>query len=167
MAQVNRLIETYGEELTRLNGFSDSQLNFNEFIDAFVGVDTVADASIDGNANISSADIVTLENEMSKPQAKLLAFNKIFHELVKRYGLSVANEWLTREWIGELYLHDAASSTFKSYCYSYDLTRLANEGLFFLRNFNNKAPEHLTTYTDFVGEYISYTANRSSGAKVA
>jgi hypothetical protein len=49
-------------------------------------------------------------------------------------------------------------------CYAYDLTRLATEGLFFLKNYNNQAPKHLTTFTDDVIEYISYMSNRSSGA---
>ena len=49
-------------------------------------------------------------------------------------------------------------------CYAYDLTRLATEGLFFLKNYNNQAPKHLTTFMDDVIEYISYMSNRSSGA---
>ena len=49
-------------------------------------------------------------------------------------------------------------------CYAYDLSRLATEGLFFLKNYNAKAPNHLTTFIDDVVEYISYMSNRSSGA---
>lgn len=49
-------------------------------------------------------------------------------------------------------------------CYAYDLTRLAEEGLFFLKNYNNQPPKHLTTFIDDVIEYISYMSNRSSGA---
>src|SRR5690606_35027519 len=50
------------------------------------------------------------------------------------------------------------------YCYAYDLSRLAREGLFFLKNYNNKPPKHLTTFIDGVIEYISFMSNRSSGA---
>ncbi len=49
-------------------------------------------------------------------------------------------------------------------CYAYDLTRLATEGLFFLKNYNPQPPKHLTTFIDDVVEYISYMSNRSSGA---
>ena len=49
-------------------------------------------------------------------------------------------------------------------CYAYDLTRLATEGLFFLSNYNNEPPQHLTTYFDDVVEYVSFFCNRSSGA---
>jgi ribonucleoside-triphosphate reductase len=102
---------------------------------------------------------------MPKPHRKLIAFNKIFHEMQKAYGFKAANEWIEREWKGELYLHDADTSTFKSYCFAYDLKELAERGLFFLGdNFNPKPPKHLTTFIDFVKEYINFASNRTSGA---
>lgn len=163
-AHFKRLCEDYGDNIRMLNGFSKEQLNYTTFIDNFIDKNTVADASIDGSSNVNHKDIVSLENEMSKPHSKLLAFNKIFYELKKKNGLKVAQEWLEREWIGEYYLHDAYSSTFKPYCYAYDLDRLAKEGLFFIKDFNSKPPKHLTTFVDFVGEFVSWNCNRTSGA---
>lgn len=154
----------FGSDMARLNGFSDAQLSYTDFIDNFVDKQTVADASVDGNANVGHKDIVSLENEMSKPHSKLLAFNKIFYELKKTYGYRTAVEWLRNEWDGHFYLHDAYNTTMKPYCYAYDLEKLVNEGLYFIDNFNAKAPQHLTTFTDFVAEFISYCCNRSSGA---
>lgn len=72
--------------MARINGFADSQLSYTDFIDNFIDEDTVADASIDGNSNVSHKDIVTLLSEMPKPHRKLLAFNKIHCELQKRFG---------------------------------------------------------------------------------
>lgn len=63
-----------------------------------------------------------------------------------------------------MYLHDAPSASKKPYCYSYDLTRLATEGLFFLKNYNNEPPQHLDTFNDDFVEYVSWNANRTSGA---
>lgn len=162
--QFDRLTKEYGEDLARLNGFGEKQLDYTEFIDNFIDSKVVADASIDGNANVGHKDIVTLENEMSKPHSKLLAFNKIFYELKKKYGFQTAKQWLEDEWVGKFYLHDSNSSSFRSYCFAYDLTKLAKEGLFFIKNFNNLPPKHLNTFTDFVGEYVSWACNRSSGA---
>lgn len=162
----NRLQNEYGTEMASLNGFGDNQLSYTDFIDNFIDKEKdLADASIDGNANVGHKDIVTLENEMSKPHSKLLAFNKIYYEMQKKYGFKRANEWLKNEWIGNLYMHDAPSTTFKSYCYAYDLESLATRGLFFIDNFNAVPPQHLTTFTDFVGEFISYNCNRTSGEK--
>ena len=160
----NKLVSEYGEDLAKLNGFGSSQLSYTDFIDNFVDKQTVADASIDGNANVGTKDICSLTAEMSKPHSKLLAFNKIFYELNKKYGLQTANEWLENEWDGHFYLHDAASSTYVPYCFAYDIENLVNKGLYFIDNFNAQPPKHLTTFTDFVGEFVSWTSNRSSGA---
>ena len=162
----NKMQETYGEEMAKLNGFADSQLSYTDFIDQFVDKQTVADASIDGNANVGHKDIVTLLHEMSKPHQKLLGYNKIFYEMNKKYGFKDANNWLRNEWDGHFYLHDAPTTSFFSYCFAYDLEDLVNKGLFFIENFNAQPPQHLTTYIDFVGEFVSWNCNRTSGAKL-
>lgn len=160
----NRLHTEYGEKLAKLNGFSDKQLNYTEFIDNFIDKETVADASIDGNANVGNKDIVTLMNEMAKPHQKLLAANKIYHELCKAYDKKTADKWFEAEYKGYLYLHDFSTSSFVSYCFAFDLKDLAEKGLFFIDNFNAEPPKHLITFVDFVKEFISYNCQRSSGA---
>lgn len=160
----NKMKAKYGEEFERLNGFSDGQLSYTDFIDNFIDSETVADASVDGNANVSSKDIRTLMNEMPKPHRKLLAYNKIYYEINKKYGFKTANEWLEAEWSKALYMHDADTSTFVPYCFAYDLKDLAERGLYFLNNFNAEPPRHLPTFIDFVKEFISFNSNRTSGA---
>ena len=162
--QFNKLQAEFGEEFARLNGLGDEQLSYTDFIQNFIDTETVADASIDSNANVSSKDMRTLMNEMPKPHRKLLAYNKIYYELNKKYGFKVANDWLRAEWSKALYIHDADTATFLHYCFAYDLKDLAEKGLFFLNNFNYEAPKHLSTFVDFVKEFISFAANRSSGA---
>lgn len=160
----NKMKAKYGEEFERLNGFSDGQLSYTDFIDNFIDSETVADASVDGNANVSSKDIRTLMNEMPKPHRKLLAYNKIYYEINKKYGFKTANEWLEAEWSKALYMHDADTSTFVPYCFAYDLKDLAERGLYFINNFNAEPPRHLPTFIDFVKEFISFNSNRTSGA---
>lgn len=159
----NKIIEKYGEEFEYLNGFHDTQMNYSDFIDGFVDKN-ISEITIDANANANNKDIASLLSEKGKSHDKLLAFNKIFYEMNKKYGLNDAREWLESEYNGAYYLHDAPSSTYKPYCYAYDLTRLATEGLFFLNNYNSQPPQHLTTYLDDVIEFVSYMCNRSSGA---
>lgn len=160
---MDHLSYRYGEDFEKLNGFHETQMNFSDFMDAFVDKN-VADVTIDPNANVGSKDIRSLLSEKGKSHDKLFAFNKIFSQLKKRYGLGVAKEWLETEYNGGFYLHDASSTTYLPYCYAYDLTRLAEDGLFFLKNYNSKPAKHLTTFLDDVIEYISYMSNRSSGA---
>lgn len=162
--EFSRLCEEHGEKLAELNGFGEKQLNYTDFIDNFVDKAVVADASIDGNANVGHKDIVSLEYEMAKPHSKLLSFNKIFCEMRKKYGLKTARDWLHEEWDGHFYLHDAYNSTFKSYCYAADIEKVVERGLFFIPGFNCQPPKHLITFTDFAAEFISWACNRQSGA---
>ena len=162
--QYNKLQAEFGTDIARINGFDDGQLSYTDFLDNFVAETTVADASIDGNSNVGHKDIVTLEKEMPKPHEKLIAFHKIYLEIQKKYGFQAANEWLRAEWVGELYMHDANTTSFKHYCFAYDLKDLAEKGLYFIEGRNAEPAQHLTTFVDFVKEFISYASNRSSGA---
>ena len=154
----------YGEEFLAINGFTKGHLNLSGFIDNFITADTVADVSVDGNANVGNKDMRTLMNEMPKAHRKLLAYNKIYYETKKKYGKDTADEWFELEWNKALYCHDADTSTYLHYCFAYDLKDLAEKGLYFLNHFNAEPPQHLSTFVDFVKEFISFASNRSSGA---
>ena len=162
--QFNKMLSTYGEEFAQLNGFGDSQLSYTDFIQNFIDSNNVADASVDGNANVGHKDIVSLINEMPKPHQKMLSFNKIYYEINKKYGFKTANDWLEAEWNKSLGMHDAHSASMVPYCFAYDLKDLAERGLYFIENFNAEPPKHLETFVDFVKEHCSYTCNRSAGA---
>ena len=164
--QVNKLKEKYGEEITRINGFSDEQLDYTCFIDNFVDSETVSQATIDESANISTGtkDVRNLLDEMSKPHSKLLSLNKIYYEIKKAYGKKTANKWLEDEWSGAIYTHDAPSASFYSYCYAYELKGLAEKGLYFLPKSNTEPPKHLTTFMAHLREFIVWVSNRTAGA---
>lgn len=160
-----KMKEEYGDDFSDLNGLSDEKLSFSDFMDSFVDEETVADASVDGSSNVSNKDIVTLRSEMGKPHEKLLAYSKIFYEMKKMWGLREAKKWFELEWNKALYLHDANSSTFVPYCFAYDLTKLTEDGLFYLPDHHKPEPaKHLETFVDFIKEFINFTSNRTSGA---
>ena len=153
------------KEFSKLNGIDDSNLNFTDFIDNFTQDNSkVVDISINPNANSDTKDITSLIHNMAEPHCKLLAMNKIFYELKKKYGLEQAKKWLYSEWYGRSYLHDFPTASFLPYCYAYDLKELAEKGLFFIKGINNQPPKHLTTYFDDVIEFVSFLSNRQSGA---
>lgn len=162
--QFNKLVDKYGPEMARLNGFAPEQMSLTDFIENFTDEDVVADASIDPSSNVARKDMVTLLNEMSKPHKKLLAYHKIFYEMQKKYGYQAACQALEDIWNGALYLHDADTSTYVSYCFAYDLKSLAEEGLWFISDFNNEPPKHLCTWIDFLKEFVAYFSCRTSGA---
>ena len=129
MAAFNEMKEKYGDDFLSLNGFANRNLNFTDFINNFVDSDNVANATIDANANASMKDICSLLSEIDKPHTKLLAYNKIFYELTKKYGLQTAKDWLENEWNGAYYLHDAYSASFKPYCFTGDTKFMTKEGI--------------------------------------
>ncbi len=161
---LNSLKEKYGTEFEYINGLHPSQLDFSEFIDNFVDRETLADTSIDPNANANHKDIRSFMTEKGKSEDKLFGLNKIFMEIKKRWGLRTAKQWLEQEFSRGFYLNDSTTASYFPYCWANDFTRLATEGLFFLGNYNNQAPKHLTTYLDDVIEFVSFLSNRQSGA---
>ena len=161
---LNQLKEKYGEDFEYINGVHPSQLDYSAFLSNFVGKNTLADASIDPNANENHRDIRSFMTEKGKPSDKLFALNKIFLEIKKKWGLKTAKEWLEQEFSKGFYLNDSTSASYYPYCWANDLTKLATEGLFFLNGYNNQPPKHLTTYIDDVIEFVSFLSNRQSGA---
>lgn len=161
---LNNLREKYGEDFEYLNGLHPSQLDFSEFLNNFVATDTMADASIDPNANANHKDIRSFMTEKAKSEDKLFGLNKIFSEIKKKWGLRTAKQWLEQEYSRGFYLNDSTTASYYAYCWANDFSRLAKEGLFFLNNYNNKPPKHLTTYFDDVIEFVSFLGNRQSGA---
>ena len=161
---IEKLKKKYDSKFEIINGFSNSNLNFTDFIDNFIESQTVAETTIDANANSTTHDIRTLLSDMVKPHTKLLSYNKIFMELTKKYGIETAEKWLEGDWNGQYYLHNSATASFVPYCYAYDLEKLVEKGLFFINKFKTGAPKHLTTFNDHVLEFISWASNRSSGA---
>ena len=158
------LKKKYGEDFEYINGVHPSQLDFSEFIDNFMDKQTVADASIDPNANANHKDIRSFMTEKAKSEDKLFGLNKIFSTIKKQWGLKTAKAWLEQEFSKGFYLNDSTTASYFPYCWANDLTRLATEGLFFLDNYNNEAPKHLTTFFDDVIEFVSFLSNRQSGA---
>ena len=158
------LKEKYGEDFEYINGLHPSQLDYSEFIDNFVDKETLADSSIDPNANANHKDIRSFMTEKGKSEDKLFGLNKIFLEIKKMWGLRTAKQWLEQEFSRGFYLNDSTTASYFPYCWANDFTRLATEGLFFLDNYNNEAPKHLTTYFDDVIEFVSFLSNRQSGA---
>ena len=161
---LNTLKEKYGTDFEYINGVHPSQLDFSEFLNKFIDNKTMADSTIDPNANANHRDIRSFMTEKAKSEDKLFGLNKIFLEIKKKWGLRTAKQWLEQEFSRGFYLNDSTSASYHPYCWANDLTRLAKEGLFFLPNYNNQPPKHLTTYFDDVIEFVSFLSNRQSGA---
>ena len=162
--QFNRMVAKYGEDFLKLQGLDDARLSLTDFIDGFIDSENVAENSIDANSNISQKDIVTMLSEMAKPDQKLLAFNKIYYEIQKKYGFKFANDAMESLWNYDIYLHDFNTSTFYDYCFAADLKPVVEKGLFFVDGYNAEPPQHLDSFVQIAMEWVAYMSKRQAGA---
>lgn len=119
----------YGEDFEYINGLHPSQLDFSEFLDNFVDKDTLADTSIDPNANANHKDIRSFITEKGKAEDKLFGLNKIFMEIKKMWGLRTAKQWLEQEFSRGFYLNDSATASYFPYCFSGDTEIMTKDGI--------------------------------------
>jgi len=161
---LDNLRAKYGEDFEYINGVHPAQLDYAEFLEKFIANKTLADTTIDPNANANHKDLRSFVTEKGKASDKVFGLNKIFATIKKQWGIKTARAWLEQEYSKGFYLNDSATASMLPYCWANDLSRLAKEGLFFLPNYNHQAPKHLTTYFDDVIEFVSFLGNRQSGA---
>lgn len=166
--KLQELKKKYSYDYMKISGLEPQQMSFTTYIKDFVETQNKSDFSIDGTSNSNRGDVVALLSDISKPLLKLTSFNKIYSETKKVWGKNVADNWLESEYLGKSYLHDAHSASLVPYCYAYDLTKLAREGLFFINNsgesYNAEPAKHLDTFVSLVKEFVSWCCNRQAGA---
>lgn len=126
---LSHLKNKYGEKFEYLNGLHSDQLDFSEFINNFVEQDTMADATIDPNANANHKDIRSFITEKGKSEDKLFALHKIFYEIEKKWGLKTARQWLEEEYSRGFYLNDSATASYFPYCFSGDTKIMTKTGI--------------------------------------
>ena len=90
------LKKKYGEDFEYINGVHSSQLDFSEFLDKFVNQSTMADATIDPNANANHRDIRSFMTEKGKSEDKLLGSIKFSLKLKRNGGFVLLKLGLNR-----------------------------------------------------------------------
>jgi anaerobic ribonucleoside-triphosphate reductase len=88
---------------------------------------SVADMSVDPNANITGKSPVNFHSEIFKPQLKLRSYYLLWEHLKSRYGLDEANKILNGIFSGLLYFHDITKLDVP-YCFAPDTSFLMLEG---------------------------------------
>lgn len=162
--KLEELHDNYGDKMMEIEGMSPKQLDTCSFFASFMKSSTVADATIDDNANVTNKNIQTMLNESSKPFTKLLSRNKIYIELKEEFGVEVANDFLESSVIGEIYEHDSHLSSYMPYCFAFSLKNIVNKGLYFLDEMKAGRPKHWDTFNHHVLEFIAYATNQQAGA---
>lgn len=113
---LNMLREKYGSDFEYINGLHPSQLDYSEFLTNFTKNSTLADASVDPNANANNRDVRSFMTEKGKASDKLFGLNKIFLEIKQKYGLRTAKQWFEQEYSRGFYLNDSTTASYVPYC---------------------------------------------------
>ena len=142
-SKLESLHKKYGSDMMEIEGMSPDQLDTCKFFKNFMKTRTVADATIDDNANVTNRNINTMLSEGNKPFLKLLSRNKLYIEMRDEFGKNVADAFLESAVNGALYEHDAHLSSYMPYCFAFSLKEIVHRGLFFLDEMKAGRPKHI------------------------
>lgn len=131
---IESIRNTYGEKILELEGIGSSQLDINQNAKQFLlNTTTTADISIDANANVDNKDITGYQFEVVKPIFKLNSVYLLWEKLYKSHGLEYANDIITKQVIGDIYINDFGDVG-KPYSYHPHTLILTHSGLFTMEN---------------------------------
>ena len=130
---LERLRKQYGEEMFKLEGIGEQDLDISHFSREFFRDDSpTADKSIDSNSNVEDISVVTWEKEAAKPILKLNSLYLVWKGAMDKLGVKRANKLLEAEIRGSLRIHDLHLWS-KSYCWASSLMLLVQQGMPFYK----------------------------------
>lgn len=166
-ALLERLRRDYPAELFRIEGIAPEQLDIHHMSRDFFHTENArsaaADHSVDANANVSGRDTITFTYEVPKPSLRLNSLYNLWKTLRETEGKEVANQAITEEVIGSIYINDSWDMG-RPYCFNYSLYDIALEGLKMDGNLTIDPPKSLFVFLRQVEQFTVYAANSTLGA---
>ena len=172
---LGRIKRKYGESVLRFSGVHPDQLDVASFTRDFLFGEadvSIADRSVDGNANVDDRSVVSFDHEMAKAENKLNALNMIWTYMLRTMteqgtpndkALRTANEAIEDIITCALYLNDSHFAH-KAYCYSFDLAPLVMEGMPFVKKIKIGPPKHFSSMINLVVQSTAFISNQIAGA---
>ena len=159
------MLDKFGEEIFNLSGIGE-QLDINQAMKKMVNASSVANGSIDSNANAGGTTAVTIASEFAKPHALIQSYYRLWKWLKKNRGLDVANEFVEAQLSGKIYVNDMHYISYPiSYCFNHSCLTIAQKGLIGLDTKNDtKPPKYLRSYFDIMEAYLLVAGNSTAGA---
>ena len=155
--------DKYPNSLFQLNGIDNDVLDMTKFSQNYFLKKTVADASIDSNANVQINNVSTYKTEVHKGLDKLNSYYLLWKTARKLWNVREANRLLEKEINKEINIQDASHS-YLSYCFAFDTYDLLIQGLPFVTNYPSDPPKHSDTFLQHTIQLIQYAAPQMMGA---
>ena len=159
------MLDQYGIEIFNLNGIGE-QLDINQAIKKMANANSVANGSIDSNANAGVTTAVTIMHEVTKPHALIQSYYRIWKWLKKNRSIEVANEFVEAQISGKFYVNDMHYISYPSpYCYNHSCLTIATQGLVGIDDKNDTVPpKYLRSYFDTIEAYLLIAGSSTAGA---
>lgn len=132
------------------------------FIDGYINAQNAADGSqYDANANVTSANICTMQSEIFKKETININRRMMHEKLTHLYGTDIANEYIRQLESHEIYTHD--ESSLLPYCVSITMYPLLTDGLKKLGG-ESEAPKNLGSFCGSFINMVFAIASQFAGA---
>lgn len=159
------MLNKYGLDIFNLNGIGE-QLDMNKAIKKMANANSVANGSIDSNANAGVTTAVTIMHEIAKPHALMQSYYRLWKWLKKNRSLERANEFVEAQISGKFYVNDMHYISYPSpYCFNHSCLTIATQGLIGIDDKNNTVPpKYLRSYFDTIEAYLLIAGVSTAGA---
>lgn len=157
--------EKYGEEIFKLDGIGEDQLDLNSFAKTFFDNGTVtADVSVDANANVDSKDVIAYTFEAYKAPTRLNNYYLLWKMLKETYSAEYAASVIEDQLTGAIYVNDFSGDFGKPYCFNYSTFDIALEGLPMVQKIKSIPPKYLSAFKSQLEQFVVQAANSTLGA---
>lgn len=159
------MLDKYGSNIFTLSGIGE-QLDINKAIKKMANANSVANGSIDANANAGVTTAVTIMHEITKPHALIQSYYRLWKWLKKNRSLEMANEFIEAQITGKFYVNDMHYISYPApYCYNHSCLTIATQGLIGIDDKNNTVPpKYLRSYFDIIEAYLLIAGSSTAGA---
>lgn len=163
--KLEELYDKYGEEIFSIMGIANRHLDIARFSENFFEKSSsVAEVSVDGNANVKEKNIMQYNYENGKALMKLNSIYLLWRWMMECFSEEDADVALEKVISGELFINDLTNYQMP-YCYAFDLRILLSEGMnFFKGNMNIKPPKRSNSFFALMIQATAYISNQIMGA---
>lgn len=161
--EFKKLIKSLPEHCLELEGISKEHLDINKFSKKFFTTKTIADSSIDANANVEHVGLLAYHGELMKPHLKLNSLYLLWKQIRKSFDIDTANTAITAHINGDLYINDLIGINFP-YCYNFSTMDIATRGMPFIPKIKITPPKHLNSFFGQLNHFSVFASNSVMGA---
>ncbi len=117
----------------------------------------------DGNANTRDRYIGIQIREYTAPIEKLGNYELLYKKIWMVYGKDMADQFLTDDILGRIYVNNSINIATKPYCFAYDFDKLVERGAYFT-DIADRPAQHLDSFIQHVIEFVAVTCRETTGA---